>query len=245
MPAALRCPRGARSAWGAPPSRRATPRAAMNKPDDFDCWRLPDDDSIQKCAARSPIASRRPAHSVRAAHTCTRAHQVDRAEGDEDRQRGDLYHRARGPHAREYAPHVRRHPPRSRQPAAPSDRSLSTRVHRQLLDDPQVIFSGYRQPHPLEPAIQLRVQTRSEQPGPEKARARVTAMLAPQRNQRPLPDTPPPLRTGDALGARSPREGAGHPPRSLPRGREEQQGGREVDAAAAAPVAAQAGANAR
>jgi len=22
----------------------------MNKPDDFDCWRLPDDESVQKCA---------------------------------------------------------------------------------------------------------------------------------------------------------------------------------------------------
>ena len=24
----------------------------MNKPDDFDCWRLPDDDSVKKCARR-------------------------------------------------------------------------------------------------------------------------------------------------------------------------------------------------
>lgn len=25
-------------------------RCRMNKPDDFDCWRLPDDDSVKKCA---------------------------------------------------------------------------------------------------------------------------------------------------------------------------------------------------
>ena len=25
--------------------------APMNKPDDFDCWRLPDDDSVQKCVS--------------------------------------------------------------------------------------------------------------------------------------------------------------------------------------------------
>merc|ERR1719198_2604299 len=39
----------------------------------------------------------------------------------------------------------------------------------QLLDDEQVLFSGYRVPHPLEPAIQLKVQTRSNQPGPVSA----------------------------------------------------------------------------
>ena len=36
----------------------------------------------------------------------------------------------------------------------------------QLLDDPNVLFCGYRQKHPLEPAIQLKVQTRSPNPGP-------------------------------------------------------------------------------
>ena len=30
-------------------------------------------------------------------------------------------------------------------------------------------FSGYRVPHPLEPAIQVKVQTRSENPGPVQA----------------------------------------------------------------------------
>ena len=37
---------------------------------------------------------------------------------------------------------------------------------RELLEDKEVLFSGYRVPHPLEPAIQLKVQTRSPNPGP-------------------------------------------------------------------------------
>ena len=40
---------------------------------------------------------------------------------------------------------------------------------RQLLDDKEVLFSGYRVPHPLEPAIQLKVQTRTDNPGPTMA----------------------------------------------------------------------------
>eukprot|EP00965_Chrysotila_dentata_P195311 6176915-Pleurochrysis_carterae.AAC.3 len=40
---------------------------------------------------------------------------------------------------------------------------------RQLLEDDQVLFSGYRVPHPLEPAIQVKIQTRSQNPGPVQA----------------------------------------------------------------------------
>ena len=40
---------------------------------------------------------------------------------------------------------------------------------RQLLEDRDVLFSGYRVPHPLEPAIQVKVQTGSEIPGPTQA----------------------------------------------------------------------------
>ena len=40
---------------------------------------------------------------------------------------------------------------------------------RQLLEDKEVLFSGYRVPHPLEPAIQVKVQTRSDNPGPVQA----------------------------------------------------------------------------
>ena len=37
--------------------RHACSRAlvcGMNKPDDFDCWRLPDDESVQKCGPMNP-----------------------------------------------------------------------------------------------------------------------------------------------------------------------------------------------
>jgi len=37
---------------------------------------------------------------------------------------------------------------------------------RQLLEDKEVHFAGYRVPHPLEPAIQVKVQTRSDHPSP-------------------------------------------------------------------------------
>ena len=46
------------------------------------------------------------------------------------------------------------------------DHTLGNMVRMQLLDDPNVLFCGYRQKHPLEPAIQLKVQTRSPNPGP-------------------------------------------------------------------------------
>merc|ERR1719460_3418262 len=39
----------------------------------------------------------------------------------------------------------------------------------QLLEDTEVTFGGYRVQHPLEPSIQVKVQTRSENPGPTQA----------------------------------------------------------------------------
>jgi hypothetical protein len=38
----------------------------QNKPDDFDCWRLPDDDSVQKCAPSSPLSPTRALAQVSA-----------------------------------------------------------------------------------------------------------------------------------------------------------------------------------
>ena len=35
----------------------------------------------------------------------------------------------------------------------------SSHIHRQLLRDPQVLFAGYKMPHPLEHKFVLRVQT--------------------------------------------------------------------------------------
>lgn len=89
----------------------------MNKPDDFECWRLPDDDSVQKV-------------------TCVKDTKV--------------------PNAVMFV--VER-----------EDHTLGNILRMQLLEDDQVLFSGYRVPHPLEPAIQVRVQTRSENPGPVQA----------------------------------------------------------------------------
>ena len=41
----------------------------MNKPDDFDCWRLPDDGSVAKCA--SHCMPRRTRHTISSAELTT------------------------------------------------------------------------------------------------------------------------------------------------------------------------------
>jgi len=89
----------------------------MNKPDDFDCWRLPDDESVPKVMIT-------PDTKVQNAVTMV----VER-----------------------------------------EDHTLGNMLRMQLLEDRDVLFSGYRVPHPLEPAIQVKVQTGSEIPGPTQA----------------------------------------------------------------------------
>jgi len=89
----------------------------MNKPEDFECWRLPDEGNVQKV-------------------TCQKDQKV--------------------PNAMMFV--IER-----------EDHTLGNLMRMQLLDDEQIIFAGYRVPHPLEPAIQLKVQTRSENPGPIQA----------------------------------------------------------------------------
>ncbi|KOO28713.1 RNA polymerase ii core subunit [Chrysochromulina tobinii] len=86
----------------------------MNKPDDFDCWRLPDDGSVAKVT----IA---PETKIPNAATLV----IER-----------------------------------------EDHTLGNILRMQLLEDKEVHFAGYRVPHPLEPAIQIKVQTRSNNPGP-------------------------------------------------------------------------------
>eukprot|EP01055_Gregarina_sp_Pseudo9_P002897 Gregarina_sp_Pseudo_9__2896@NODE_3116_length_748_cov_16_977433_g2841_i0_p1_GENE_NODE_3116_length_748_cov_16_977433_g2841_i0NODE_3116_length_748_cov_16_977433_g2841_i0_p1_ORF_typecomplete_len118_score1_74RNA_pol_L_2/PF13656_6/1_6e21_NODE_3116_length_748_cov_16_977433_g2841_i0306659 len=39
------------------------------------------------------------------------------------------------------------------------DHSLGNLIRTQLLRDPSAIFAGYRNPHPLEPTIEIRVQS--------------------------------------------------------------------------------------
>jgi hypothetical protein len=62
----------------------------------------------------------------------------------------------------------------------PRRRKLSVPLsRRQLLEDPDVLFSGYRVPHPLEPAIQLKVQTTGpagKHANPAQARARLPSV---------------------------------------------------------------------
>uniref|UniRef100_A0A7S2HSS4 DNA-directed RNA polymerase RBP11-like dimerisation domain-containing protein n=1 Tax=Haptolina brevifila TaxID=156173 RepID=A0A7S2HSS4_9EUKA len=89
----------------------------MNKPDDFDCWRLPEDDSVQKVTLT-------PDTKVPNAMTVV----IER-----------------------------------------EDHTLGNILRMQLLEHKEIIFSGYRVPHPLEPAIQVKVQTRSDNPGPVQA----------------------------------------------------------------------------
>ncbi|TRY50540.1 RNA polymerase II Rpb3/Rpb11 [Cryptosporidium tyzzeri] len=40
------------------------------------------------------------------------------------------------------------------------DHTLGNLITTQLLRDPNVIFAGYKVPHPLEPLVQIRIQTR-------------------------------------------------------------------------------------
>ena len=97
----------------------------MNKPDDFECWRLPDDDSVQKVTMIK---------DTKVANAMTLV--IER-----------------------------------------EDHTLGNMVRMQLLEDEDVTFSGYRVSHPLEPAIQLKVQTRNEHVTPVTAvQATLTAL---------------------------------------------------------------------
>ena len=89
----------------------------MNKPDDFDCWRLPDDDSVRKVTIT-------PDTKVPNAVTL-------------------VFER--------------------------EDHTIGNMLRMQLLDDSEVTFSGYRVQHPLEPSIQVKVQTKTDNPGPVQA----------------------------------------------------------------------------
>ena len=89
----------------------------MNKPDDFDNWRLPDDDSVKKVSVIKDTKVPSAAMFV-----------IER-----------------------------------------EDHTLGNMVRYQLLEDDNVLFGGYRVPHPLEPAIQVKVQTRQEGPSPAQA----------------------------------------------------------------------------
>jgi|OM-RGC.v1.025421724 DNA-directed RNA polymerase, subunit L len=54
-------------------------------------------------------------------------------------------------------------------PAHLTEYAATSLCRRQLLEDTEVTFGGYRIQHPLEPAIQVKVQTKSDNPGPVQA----------------------------------------------------------------------------
>ena len=84
--------------------RRGSPALAvvvanMNKPDDFDCWRLPDDGSVAKCA--SHCMPRRTRHTLSSAELTKLVlpprplpPQGDHRTRDKDPERGDFGNRA-------------------------------------------------------------------------------------------------------------------------------------------------------
>ena len=42
------------------------------------------------------------------------------------------------------------------------DHTLGNMIRQQLLKDPNVLFAGYKNPHPMENKVQLRIQTTSD-----------------------------------------------------------------------------------
>ena len=60
-------------------------------------------------------------------------------------------------------------PPSASPLAHLTEYAATSLCRRQLLEDTEVTFGGYRIQHPLEPAIQVKVQTKSDNPGPVQA----------------------------------------------------------------------------
>ena len=77
---------------------------------------------------------------------------VDR--GHQDPERRDDQDRQAGPHPRKHAPRVRTPLPQPRRPQL-----THPPTHRQLLAMPQILFAGYKVPHPLHPYFIIKIQT--------------------------------------------------------------------------------------
>ncbi|KAH7715161.1 DNA-directed RNA polymerase II subunit RPB11-a [Aphelenchoides avenae] len=58
------------------------------------------------------------------------------------------------------------------------DHTLGNLLKHQLLRDPQVLFAGYRNPHPLENKILLRIQTTPETTPADALQNAITDLLA-------------------------------------------------------------------
>ena len=58
------------------------------------------------------------------------------------------------------------------------DHTLGNMIRCQLLKDPNVIFAGYKNPHPLEHKVIIRVQTTSDYTPTEALRNAITDLIA-------------------------------------------------------------------
>ena len=120
----------------------------MNKPDDFDSWRMPDDGSREKVVVIKDTKVPSAAMFVIEREDHTLGHMMRTCAAPSRRHRC----------ARAFACH----------PCGTASFPVLSAC-RQLLEDPNVLFGGYRVPHPLEPAIQIKVQTRIDGPNPAQA----------------------------------------------------------------------------
>ncbi|XP_050540261.1 DNA-directed RNA polymerase II subunit RPB11 [Daktulosphaira vitifoliae] len=58
------------------------------------------------------------------------------------------------------------------------DHTLGNMIRNQLLKDPNVLFAGYKQPHPLEHKFELRIQTTSDYTPQDALTNAITDLLA-------------------------------------------------------------------
>ncbi|XP_050426115.1 DNA-directed RNA polymerase II subunit RPB11 [Adelges cooleyi] len=58
------------------------------------------------------------------------------------------------------------------------DHTLANMIRNQLLKDPNVLFAGYKQPHPLEHKFELRIQTTSDYTPQDALTNAITDLLA-------------------------------------------------------------------
>jgi DNA-directed RNA polymerase II subunit RPB11 len=58
------------------------------------------------------------------------------------------------------------------------DHTLGNMIRHQLLKDPNVIFAGYKNPHPLEHKVVLRIQTTSDYTPQEALMNAITDLIS-------------------------------------------------------------------
>ncbi|OXA46561.1 DNA-directed RNA polymerase II subunit RPB11 [Folsomia candida] len=58
------------------------------------------------------------------------------------------------------------------------DHTLGNMIRMQLLKDPHVLFAGYKQPHPLDPKILIRVQTTADYTPQDALKNAITDLIS-------------------------------------------------------------------